>query len=462
MQARLALRLAGMRLRVGGLEALPLPSVVVANHVSYLDGVVLHALLPVRFSFVIKREMSSVPLAGLLLRRLGAEFVERRGRAQGSGMPDGCCAKRARGGPGVLPGRHVRTGERPGAFPHRGVRRRRTRAPPRRADCHPRHAPLPAVEQLLAPPWAHRGTGIAGPGIAGGIAPAGPHGRREPLRARRSGRAAARSGACRARRSASGPQWGARLRAVVHEHALGFHASAPAAPEPMPQPSSLDLRALYARELQTRGFGPDAAQQAAVDALEAVRTHLLQRAERGLLGRLRGRWRGIGAASAVRGVYLWGPVGRGKTWLMDLFYDSLPLRAKRRRHFHHLMRDVHALLGQLRGRSDPMVQVARTVAAGARVLCLDELFVSDIADAAILGELFTQLLERGTTLVIAIRSRRCRRGSGNAITYCSLRNRECKEASHHGIAPRDFRLLRVPGRLRGGLSSTRRSSAARS
>jgi 1-acyl-sn-glycerol-3-phosphate acyltransferase len=81
--ARLALRLAGMRLRVGGLEALPLPSVVVANHVSYLDGVVLHAVLPVRFSFVIKREMSSVPLAGLLLRRLGAEFVERRGRAHG-------------------------------------------------------------------------------------------------------------------------------------------------------------------------------------------------------------------------------------------------------------------------------------------------------------------------------------------------------------------------------------------
>jgi cell division protein ZapE len=93
-------------------------------------------------------------------------------------------------------------------------------------------------------------------------------------------------------------------------------------------------------------------------------------------------------------------VGRGKTWLMDLFYDSLPLRAKRRSHFHHLMRDVHALLGQLRGRPDPIVHVARTVASGARVLCLDELFVSDIADAMILGELFTQLLARGTTLVI--------------------------------------------------------------
>jgi len=81
--ARLTLALAGMRVRIEGLEGLPMPSVAVANHVSYLDGVMLHAMLPIRFSFVIKREMSSVPLAGLLLRRLGAEFVERRGRAHG-------------------------------------------------------------------------------------------------------------------------------------------------------------------------------------------------------------------------------------------------------------------------------------------------------------------------------------------------------------------------------------------
>ncbi len=83
--ARLALALAGMRVRVQGLDALPMPCVAVANHVSYLDGVMLHGVLPVRFSFVIKREMASVPLAGLLLRRLGAEFVERRGRAHGLG-----------------------------------------------------------------------------------------------------------------------------------------------------------------------------------------------------------------------------------------------------------------------------------------------------------------------------------------------------------------------------------------
>lgn len=167
----------------------------------------------------------------------------------------------------------------------------------------------------------------------------------------------------------------------------------------MPPPSPPNLHALYARELEARGFSADRAQSAAIDALEAVRTRLLEQRPPGLLQRLQGRRRAA-TAPAVRGLYLWGPVGRGKTFLMDLFFDSLPLRAKRRTHFHHLMRDVHALLGQLHGRRDPISDVARTVAAGARVLCLDELFVSDIADAMILAELFAQLLARGTTLVI--------------------------------------------------------------
>src|SRR6202049_2983751 len=82
--ARAALRLAGMRLQVHGLERLPQPCIVVANHSSYLDGVVLCATLPVWFSFVIKREMAAVPLAGTLLRRIGAEFVERGNRARGA------------------------------------------------------------------------------------------------------------------------------------------------------------------------------------------------------------------------------------------------------------------------------------------------------------------------------------------------------------------------------------------
>lgn len=82
--ARLILRLIGMRVLSHGIEQLPHPCIVVANHSSYLDGVVLAAMLPPRFSFVIKREMSSVPLAGTLLRRIGAEFVERRDRKRGA------------------------------------------------------------------------------------------------------------------------------------------------------------------------------------------------------------------------------------------------------------------------------------------------------------------------------------------------------------------------------------------
>ncbi|MBV9696025.1 MAG: AFG1 family ATPase, partial [Gammaproteobacteria bacterium] len=102
---------------------------------------------------------------------------------------------------------------------------------------------------------------------------------------------------------------------------------------------------------------------------------------------------------AVRGIYLHGAVGRGKTWLMDLFYASLAFQAKRRRHFHRLMHDVHTELAQLRHRPDPLQEVAGRLAGAVRVLCIDELNVSDIADAMLLGNLFAALLERGVTLV---------------------------------------------------------------
>jgi len=100
-----------------------------------------------------------------------------------------------------------------------------------------------------------------------------------------------------------------------------------------------------------------------------------------------------------RGLYLWGGVGRGKTWLMDLFYQSLPFPGRVRRHFHRFMHDVHAQLKTLQQQEAPLEIVADHVAAQTRVLCFDELFVGDIADAMILAGLFAGLFKRGVTLV---------------------------------------------------------------
>lgn len=100
----------------------------------------------------------------------------------------------------------------------------------------------------------------------------------------------------------------------------------------------------------------------------------------------------------IQGVYLWGPVGRGKTWLMDRFHQALTVPA-RRQHFHHFMRWVHRRLFQLTGQEGPLGLLAQELAAEARVLCLDELFVSDIGDAVLLGGLFQQLFAQGLVLV---------------------------------------------------------------
>ena len=165
------------------------------------------------------------------------------------------------------------------------------------------------------------------------------------------------------------------------------------------------LRELYARQIAERGFRADPTQLAIVGRLEALRSRLI--AARGASGSLRGRLLRIlrpgQPATPVHGVYLWGPVGRGKTWLMDLFFHSLPFPERRRRHFHRLMHDVHAELKGLRALAAPLAApletVAERLAAEARVLCLDELFVTDIADAMILAGLFRGLFRRGVTLV---------------------------------------------------------------
>ncbi len=159
-----------------------------------------------------------------------------------------------------------------------------------------------------------------------------------------------------------------------------------------------NLRELYARELAMRGFSADPAQLAAVARLDALRRRL-SRAPRAWLPRLLrapGRRR---PDAPVRGLYLWGGVGRGKTFLLDLFFESLPFAERRHQHFHRFMHDVHAHLAGLRHERDPLEHVAELIARDTRVLCFDELQVTDIADAMILGGLFGALFRRAVTLV---------------------------------------------------------------
>jgi cell division protein ZapE len=112
-----------------------------------------------------------------------------------------------------------------------------------------------------------------------------------------------------------------------------------------------------------------------------------------------------GAPDPVKGLYMWGGVGRGKTFLMDLFFETLEIGQKRRSHFHRLMQDVHKRLKVLGDIEDPLDVVARDIAREARVLCFDEFFVSDIGDAMILGRLLDGLFRRGVTLIATSNTR---------------------------------------------------------
>lgn len=148
----------------------------------------------------------------------------------------------------------------------------------------------------------------------------------------------------------------------------------------------------YEEDLQREGFVRDPAQAAAVAALEALFQRLAAPRPRrwGIFRRRR---------APETGLYLWGGVGRGKTWLMDTFYDCLPPARRQRVHFHRFMQRVHRELETFAGEKNPLDRVADRLAGETAVLCFDEFFVSDIADAMILGKLMEALFNRGITLV---------------------------------------------------------------
>ena len=150
----------------------------------------------------------------------------------------------------------------------------------------------------------------------------------------------------------------------------------------------------YTQALESGQFMPDEAQAQAVQELDRVWKELLTRYKAS-----KKAFRRFRRQTYQKGVYMWGGVGRGKTWLMDQFYDAVPFRRKTRMHFHHFMQHVHKELNKLSGQRNPLDAVADQIYKNAVVICFDEFFVSNVTDAMILSDLFQKLFERGITLI---------------------------------------------------------------
>lgn len=157
----------------------------------------------------------------------------------------------------------------------------------------------------------------------------------------------------------------------------------------------------YLQDLQREDFAQDPAQKAAIDLLEDLHQRLVYSNSTvkslSLTAVIR-RFFGP-SKQPEQGLYLWGGVGRGKTYLMDSFYETLPVECKMRVHFHRFMRRVHSDLREFKGHANPLQKVAKKIADEACVICFDEFFVSDITDAMLLGNLLQGLFQHGVCLV---------------------------------------------------------------
>ncbi len=167
-------------------------------------------------------------------------------------------------------------------------------------------------------------------------------------------------------------------------------------------PDSLPLSPLqrYLKDLDKEGFVADPAQRMAVDKLQFLYENLISDQEK--RHKEAKRWFSKfnkKPPEPVKGLYFWGGVGRGKTYLMDNFYESLPFEQKMRIHFHRFMQRVHQELKTLKDQKNPLVIVAQRLSDEARIICFDEFFVSDIGDAMILAGLMTELFKNGVSLV---------------------------------------------------------------
>jgi len=169
--------------------------------------------------------------------------------------------------------------------------------------------------------------------------------------------------------------------------------SASGAARPLPQDSA-DAASWIRQHAAVHGITLDAAQEQALAEFERLYEDLLGlKSMDSWLVRLLARKR------VVHGVYLWGGVGRGKSFLMDAFYECAPLVEKRRQHFHRFMQEIHHRMRELQGQEDPLILIARDLGKQVRLLCLDEFQVTDITDAMLMRRLLEGMLEQGIVLV---------------------------------------------------------------
>jgi cell division protein ZapE len=158
----------------------------------------------------------------------------------------------------------------------------------------------------------------------------------------------------------------------------------------------------YQLDCESGAIATDDAQLILVERLQLLFEQLAsqQPNKTGLIAWLKQKWTGKGSSpDAIRGLYIWGGVGRGKTYLMDIFFASLPQQAKTRTHFHRFMQRVHRDLALFQGKRNPLECVAEQIASESRILCFDEFFVRDIGDAMILAGLLDALFQRQVILV---------------------------------------------------------------
>ena len=156
--------------------------------------------------------------------------------------------------------------------------------------------------------------------------------------------------------------------------------------------STTDFSAFLWQRAAEHGFTPDAAQLAAARELQRVQANLRSRQRRGFFSF-------FSRNRVIRGVYLWGGVGRGKSFLMDHFFAYVPDVSKKRVHFHRFMQEIHKSLFAHQGQAEPMALVARDIAAEVQLLCLDEFHVTDITDAMLMRRLLEGLMAEGVILM---------------------------------------------------------------